>query len=172
VKLRVSRRPDLPDALTDALHALQPLIPTPWSADEFIEQVALSRGRPIHLLTYPLSTGDPTGYWLHKDTADFIIVPDRANGARRDAIIGHEIAHIVLGHEPQPTTNLRGLSELVPNLSPDLVTLYLPRHGYNVEIERQAETLATHLITYIETRSRDPLSGAITEHDRISDRLR
>jgi hypothetical protein len=100
------------------------------------------------------------------------VVPDRATGSRRDAIIGHEIAHIVLGHEPQPTTNLRGLSELVPNLSPDLVALYLPReHGYGVKIEREAETLSTHLITYIETRSREQ-NGSVTEHDRISNRLR
>lgn len=168
MKLRVSRRRDL----TDTLRALQPLIPAPWSADEFVQQVALSRGRPIHLLTYPLSTADPTGYWIPTAAADFIIVPDSATGARRDAIIGHEIAHIVLGHEPQATTSLGGLSELAPNLSPELVALYLPRHGYNIEIEREAETLATRLISYVETRSPGLPHRSVTEHDRISDRLR
>ena len=161
MRLRVSRRRDL----TDTLRALQPLIPTPWSADEFVQQVALSRGRPIHLLTYPLSTADPTGYWIPTAAADFIIVPDSATGARRDAII-------VLGHEPQLTTSLGGLSGLAPNLSPEPVALYLPRHGYNIEIERDAETLATRLISYVETRSPGLPHNSVTEHDRISDRLR
>ena len=108
---RVSRRRDL----ADALHALLPLIPTPWSAEEFIHQVSRSRQRPIHLQTYPLSTGDPTGFWLSTPAADYIIVPDSASGARRDAIIGHELAHIVLEHDPQPTTQLHGLSTLAPH---------------------------------------------------------
>jgi len=164
---RVSRRRDL----TDAWHALLPLIPAPWSAEEFIHQVALSRQRPIHLLTYPLSTGDPKGFWLSTPGADFIIVPDNASGARRDAIIGHELAHIVLEHDPQPTNQLDGLAALAPHSSPDLVARFLPRHGYQAGIEREAETLATRLIAYIETRSHEQDRSA-TEHDRLTDRLR
>ena len=96
MKLRASRRDH-----TDPLHALLPLIPTPWSAEEFIRQVSGSRQRPIHLLPYPLTTSDPTGYWIPTAATDYIVVPDTATGARRDAIIGHELAHILLGHEPQ-----------------------------------------------------------------------
>jgi hypothetical protein len=164
---RASRRRDL----TDAWHALVPLIPAPWSAEELVHRVALSRQRPIHLLPYPLSTGDPTGYWVSIPAADFIIVPDSASDARRDAIIGHELAHIVLGHDPQPTNQLDGLAALAPNSSPDLVARFLPRHGYQADIEQEAETLATRLIAYIETRSHEPGRSA-TEHDRLTDRLR
>src|SRR5664279_3334668 len=164
---RVSRRRDL---IADTLHSLLPLIPTPWSAEEFIHQVSRSRQRPIHLQTYPLSTGDPTGFWLSTPAADYIIVPDSASGARRDAIIGHELAHIVLEHNPQPTTELDGLAALAPHSSPDLVARYLPRHGYQASIEREAETLATRLIAHIETRTHDGRSA--TEHDRLTDRLR
>lgn len=168
MKLRGSRRRDL----TAALNSLLPLIPRPWSADEFIRRVSTSRRRPIHLLTYPLSTGDPTGFWLSTTGADYIVVPDSATGARRDAIIGHEIAHIVLEHDPQPATQLEGLAALAPNSSPELVARFLPRHGYQAGIEREAETLATRLITYIEAHSGESSGRSATEHDRISDRLR
>ena len=165
---RVSRRRDL----TDAWHALVQLIPTPWSAEEFIRQVSRSRQRPIHLLTYPLSTGDPTGFWLFTAAADYIVVPDSATGARRDAIIGHEVAHIALGHDPQPFDQLDGLTSLAPNSSPELVARFLPRHGYQARIEREAETLATRLIAYIDVHSGDSPGHSATEHDRLSDRLR
>ena len=53
----------------------------------------------------------------------------------------------------------------------NLVARFLPRHGYQAGIEQEAETLATRLIAYIETRSHDPGPSA-TEHDRLTDRLR
>ena len=169
MKLRGSRRRR---DLTTALDSLVSLIPHPWSAEEFIQQVSRSRQRPIHLLTYPLSTGDPTGFWLNTAMADYIVVPDSATGARRDAIIGHEVAHIVLGHEPQPATQLDGLAALAPHSSPELVARFLPRHGYEARIEREAETLATRLIAYIDAHSGDSPGRSATEHDRLSDRLR
>jgi hypothetical protein len=60
---------------------------------------------------------------------------------------------------------------LAPNSPPELVARFLPRHGYAAGIEREAETLATRLIAYLETRSHDT-GGSATEHDRLSDRLR
>jgi hypothetical protein len=166
VKLRASRRDH-----TDPWHTLLPLIPTPWSAEEFIRKVSRSRQRPIHLLPYPLTTSDPTGYWIPTAATDYIVVPDTATGARRDAIIGHELAHILLGHAPQVSNNPAGLAMLAPNSPPELVARFLPRHGYAAGIEREAETLATRLIAYLETRSHDTGRSA-TEHDRLSDRLR
>ena len=81
---RVSRRRDL----TDAWNALVQLIPSPWSAEEFIRQVSRSRQRPIHLLTYPLSTGDPTGFWLctpPPTTSSCRTVPPAPGGTRSSA---------------------------------------------------------------------------------------
>jgi hypothetical protein len=118
-----------------------------------------------------LSTDDPSGFWISTPTADYVIVPDSASGARRDAIIGHELAHIVLEHDPQPTNQLDGLAALAPHTPPDLVARFLPRHGYQASIEREAETLATQLITYVETRNHG-LDRSATEHDRLTDRLR
>ena len=154
----------------DRFHALIPLLPTPWSADEFVTRVAQQRGRPIRLLAYPLSTEDPTGFWLATAESDYIVVPDTASGARRDAIIGHELAHIVLGHDPRPATDQEGLAALAPNSSPELVARFLPRQGYEAAIEREAETLATRLIAHVLARSGG--GAAATELDRLTSRLR
>ena len=150
--------------------ALIPLVPTPWSADEFVRRVAEERSRPILLLTHPLSSDDPTGFWLSTPAADYIVVPDNASGARRDAIISHELAHIVLNHDPRPANDLEGLAALAPNSSPEMVARFLARQGYEAAIEHEAETLATRLIAHVEARTRS--TGSATELDRLSSRLR
>lgn len=162
------RRRDL--ILATALQTLKLSIPRPWSTEQFVHSVGEARGRPIRLMPYPLTTGDPTGFWLSYPTVDYIIVPESATGERLDAIIGHEVAHIVLGHEPLVAS--QAADALTPNTSTALVTRFLPRHGYEQAIEREAETLATRLIAYIEVHSGDSPGRSVTEHDRISDRLR
>ena len=112
--------------LGERFQALIPLLPTPWSADEFVRRVAADRNRSILLLTYPLSTEDPTGFWLSTSAVDYIVVPVNASGGRRDAIICHELAHIVLGHDARPAPD-RGRShctcaELAPGIGRPIST--------------------------------------------------
>ena len=156
--------------VTDPLQPLLALLPDPWSADEFVHRVAEHRGRPIQLLTYPLSSDDPTGFWLSTADTDYIVIPETAGGSRRDAIIGHELAHIVLGHDPLPANDTAGLAAVAPSSSPELVGRFLPRQGYGADIEREAETLATRLIAYVNARTTD--AGTVTELDRLTSRLR
>ena len=155
--------------IDDLFHGLVGMMPDPWSAEDFVARIARSRGRDIRLLTAPLTTSDPTGFWLSTRIADYIVVAENASGARRDAIIGHELAHIVLGHSPQTTADADGLADLAPSTSPELVVRYLPRHGYEVAIEHEAETLATRLIAYVQAR---PAATTATELGRLSNRLR
>ncbi len=168
-KLRVKSRRRNP---VDAFDALIALLPRPWSADQFVEQVSRSRTRPISLITLPIPERQASGYWLPWADRDVVVVPDSAVGARRDAIVCHELAHIVLEHEPLLANDVEDLGILAPNLSPELVARFLPRHGYEARIEREAETLATRLIAYIDVHSGDSPGRSDTEHDRISDRLR
>ena len=156
--------------LGERFQALIPLLPTPWSADEFVRRVAADRNRSILLLTYPLSTEDPTGFWLSTSAVDYIVVPVNASGGRRDAIICHELAHIVLGHDARPAPDDAGLTALAPNSPPGLVARFLPRAGYDAAIEREAENLATRLIAYVQARSAGTATG--TELDRLTTRLR
>jgi hypothetical protein len=165
-----SRSPSRQRELDEQFQALITLIPDPWSADELVRRVAVDRRRPIHLLTYPLTSEDPTGFWLTTAKADYIVVPEGSAGARRDAIIGHELAHIVLDHEPRPVTDQEGLSALAPNSSPGVVARFLPRQGYDVIREREAETIATRMIAFVHGRAQTTSAG--TELNRLSSRLR
>lgn len=161
--------------VADTLRSLLPLIPAPWSVDVFVRRVADQRNRPIRLVDQPLP-GDITGLWIPTDQVDYVVVAERATraaGSWRDAIIGHEIAHMVLGHDPLPVTSTAGLSVLESNVSPQLVQRFLPRHGYEARIEREAETFATRLIAHIESRTTGSAgAGGGTEHDRLCDRIR
>ncbi len=150
--------------------SLVALLPNPWSVDEFVSLVATDRGRPIRVLPHELSTGDATGYALRRHNEDVIVVPAKAVGARRDAIICHELAHIVLDHAPHVTDDLQFLSMLAPHCPPELLERFLTRDGYDTDDERAAETLATRLIARAQTRSHQRTTSS--ELDRLTTRLR
>ena len=153
-----------------AFQSLVPLLPDTWSVDEFVAHVAADRRRPIRILPHELSSGDATGYALRRRNDDIIVVPDTAAGARRDAIICHELAHIVLGHAPHITDDIEFLSMLAPHCPPELLERFLARDGYHTDDERAAETLATRLITRAQTRSHQRTTSG--ELDRLTTRLR
>ena len=153
-----------------AYQYLVALLPDPWSADEFVDLVAADRGRPIRLLPHQLSTGDATGYALRRASQDVVVVPTTATGSRRDAIICHELAHIVLEHAPLLKDDAAFVAMLTPNCSPELVARFVQRDGYDTDDERAAEILATRLITRAQTRGRPPTTSG--ELDRLTTRLR
>ena len=153
-----------------AYQALVALLPDPWSVDEFVDLVAADRRRSIRLLPHDLSTGDATGYALRRRNEDVIVVPAKATGARRDAIVCHELAHIILDHAPHVTDDLEFLSMLAPHCPPELLERFLARDGYDTDDERAAETLATRLISRAQTRSHQRTASG--ELDRLTTRLR
>lgn len=153
-----------------AYQHLVALLPDPWSADKFVDLVAANRRRPIRLLPHQLSTGDATGYALRRASQDVIVVPTTAAGSRRDAIICHELVHIVLDHAPHVTDDIEFLKMLAPHCPPELLERFLARDGYDTDDERAAETMATRLITRAHARiQRRTASG---ELDRLTTRLR
>lgn len=153
-----------------AYQYLVALLPNPWSAEKFVRTVAADRGRGIRLLPHKLSTGDATGYALIRRVEDVIVVPLNASGSRRDTIICHELVHIVADHAPHVTDDPKFLSMLAPHCPPELLERFLARNGYDTEVERATEILATRLIT--RARARGHQRTASGELDRLTTRLR
>jgi Zn-dependent peptidase ImmA (M78 family) len=130
------------------------LAPDPWSVSGFVDAVATELGRPIRLLAYPLTSSDPTGLWVSTRSGEYIVVPEQASGTRRDAIVAHEIAHIVLGDEPLAAVADGGAcAHLLEAASPELVARFMPRHGFDSDAERRAEWLATVLLSAVGQRA-------------------
>ena len=153
-----------------AYQSLVALLPDPWSADEFVRLVAADRGRSIRLLPHQLSTGDATGYALRRRIEDVIVLPLKASGSRRDTIICHELVHIVMDHAPHVTDDVKFLSMLAPHCPPELLERFLARDGYDTDVERAAEILATRLITRARARGHQRTTSG--ELDRLTTRLR
>ena len=146
------------------------LIPEKGDLDDFIANVGSSRSRNITLLPSPLSGDDPSGLWIATSKRDYVAYPAAATVTRRAAIICHELAHMLLGHDPQPDeAGLEGLaSSFVTHINPSVAARVLHRKHYAHDLEVEAEGLGT-LFT-LELSKRENMNHS--RQDRVYDRLR
>lgn len=147
------------------------LLPRDGSIDGFVAAVARHRGRPLHVLDYPLDAVGPSGFWVGTASGDFIIRSSAATPTRGAAIVCHELAHMLLGHEPEVGDVQAGeviARVLAPDVEASVAARFLSRHGYEAAEEEDAEAVATAFVTAAATRQR----AAVTTADRVSTRLR
>lgn len=120
-------------------------LPNPFDLGQFLQVVAADRGRPIRVR--PLAGAQlptvPCGLWIAGETVDWVFVEDSTSPLHREHIVLHEIAHMVCGH----TTNLDRPSVLLPHLDPARVRMVLGRTSYSDDQEREAEALASLLLS-------------------------
>lgn len=139
-----------------ALRLARRLMPSDGNLEGLVRNVGLHRGRPV-LLQEMSVPGVSSGLVVAFDHADCILVAKTSGPSRRDAIVCHEVAHLLLEHTGDTATSDL-LADLAPNLSADLVARMLARHAYDTPEEREAETMATMLVA--ERRKR----ALATEH--------
>lgn len=145
------------------------LIPADGDLDQLLVNVSRFRNRPLHLIEGDIGDAKtPSGLCVAtKAGIDYVMVDREATPSRRAAIVCHEIAHMLLGH--QGAAPLADIADYVaPDLDPRLVARLLARHGYTAEIEQEAEAMGTVLAT--------ELAGRAAQHalaqDNVSARLR
>lgn len=69
------------------------------STAALVERVASMRGRPISITELPTLRGTRTcGWWNAREHRDEILVAPSASPRHRDALVLHEVGHIVLDH--------------------------------------------------------------------------
>lgn len=109
------------------------------SVDEALRATRAVTGRPICLqeVSY-LGQQGPSGLLVQSGSCDVIQLPSGASGRRRVGIIGHELGHLLLGHQPE---DLSGLF----SIDPDIVRRILARHHFDNGKERDAELIGTML---------------------------
>ena len=157
-----------------ALERLEPCMPRPWSIDRFAANLAGQRDRAIHLIAWPLADIDQslTGMWIPTVVADYVFFDREATPSRREAIIGHELGHLVFDHAARLEDASDDLLEaLAPSISPELARRILARgrSTYGDAEESLAETFATALIRVGNGRR---AGGGDTELGRLDDALR
>jgi hypothetical protein len=127
-------------------------IPRPFDLDILLDRVAASRGRKIYLHSMVSGPGIPCGLWLGTAKADHIFTEAGTSPWHRTQIAVHELAHMLLGHSSTGEGALRLASLLAPDVSPALIRLFLGRSVFSTVEERDAETLASLILTRASAR--------------------
>lgn len=122
-------------------------MPEPFNVETFVELLAEQRGRPItlHPVVGLSSDGVCCGVWAVTPFADCIFFEADTTPLHRAQIIGHEIGHMLAGHQPR-----RGLDHLaslmMPDLDSSLVSSALLRFGYSDREEKEAELAGSMIL--------------------------
>jgi sortase (surface protein transpeptidase) len=113
-------------------HHVDDLVPHPFSLEQFRLAAERRTGRPLALEPAPLA-----GAMLitTRDT-DLIIYNQRANAGQQLQLIGHEAAHLLLGHQP------RERPSPFTHLDPAAVAETVTFHGYSQADEQEADDFA------------------------------
>ena len=124
-------------------------LPDPFDLTELCRSVSTSRGRPLHVrgIPGPASRARPCGIWIATDDEDWIFVDQQTSPLHRQHIVLHELAHMLCGHAASDLPENDMLRRLFPDLSPAMVRTVLSRTSYQSEPEREAEVLASLILT-------------------------
>ena len=71
----------------------------------------------------------------------------------------HELAHMLLGHNSTGDGALRLVGLLAPDVSPAVTRMFLGRSVFFTAEEREAETLASLILTRVSARPAAGLAG-------------
>ncbi|MBC9718895.1 ImmA/IrrE family metallo-endopeptidase [Streptomyces sp. TRM66268-LWL] len=133
-QIRTLRLPDLP------------------TLDDAVQAVADMRGRPI-LVTHRRLPAAVSGFCAQFDDRDVIVVDETASPLNRILIASHELAHLWRGHRPDDGSifDTATARALLPGMNPDVVRIVLMgRSHYGPPLEREAELLATQLVSLLD----------------------
>lgn len=129
-------------------------IPVPWDRNQFIQNIADMRGRPITLIPTDTAalTDSPCGLWLARDEDDLILHEIGTSEYHIDTIVNHEIGHMVLGHgrtrafgdDREREVDL--CRKVLPDLDASTINAVLGRSDFASEQEHDAEMFASLLM--------------------------
>ncbi|MFJ7997539.1 secondary metabolite protein [Streptomyces sp. NPDC096310] len=136
--------------------------------DEICDQLALKRGRPLHLHELPDlgSVNAPCGLMIAFDVSDHIFHVAATSERHRAQIVRHELAHLLLGHTSENTGIVESLQSIMPQgVAPEAVLTALGRTSYDSETEYDAELAASYLGGLFEELAHPGPANAMTRLD-------
>lgn len=117
------------------------LPPRPWSLEELGVAVERHRGRKLILEPAALSLAG-SAIWIATGTADLIVYDRAADPAQRVHAVGHQLGHMLLGHQALHD----GWQSLFPHLEPSLAGSTFMFSRYAQADELAADDLASLLV--------------------------
>ena len=146
-------------------------LPATGLVDDLVGALGESRGRPLRILGTPLCGTATSGAWIPTPQADYVLYPQSASPTRREAVICHELGHVLLHHDPALHNTLTPalLDSVAPSLSLPTTRAMLFRSSYTNQEEAEAEYVGTILATALSGRrdARDwESSSRLSEHLR------
>jgi hypothetical protein len=136
-------------ARTEGRHAaiVQELdVPVPFDLAHFVADLERQRRRPIHLRPFSSKPGTPCGLWIGTAETDYIYHEAGTTPFHATHIAVHELAHMLLGHQHTAAWE-EFIGLLAPDVDPVLIQLILGRSAYGTAEEREAETLASLILS-------------------------
>lgn len=121
------------------------VVPRSGEIDSLVQAVSTRIGRPIAITECDLPL-IYSGIWVGDESGDIIKFDPAAPEATRQAAICHELAHILLGHEPHNILHSAGA--LFKHIDPSKTHAIRVMHRsvYDEPPEHDAEVLATSLL--------------------------
>src|ERR1035441_3818461 len=116
-------------------------MPVPFDLGQFVAGLERERLRPISS-----GAGVPSGLWIGTADADYVYHETGTSPFHATHIVLHELAHMLLGHRHTAAWD-RLISLLAPDVDQALVQLILGRSAYGTAEEREAETLASLILS-------------------------
>lgn len=121
-------------------------LPVPFDLGQFVARLELQRDRPIRLRLFNFGPGCPCGLWIGTADADYIYHEAGTTPLHSTHIALHEIAHMMLGHRHTAAWD-QLISLLAPDVDQALIQRILGRSAYGTAEEREAETLASLILS-------------------------
>ena len=123
-----------------SLHHVDDLVPHPFSLEQFGLAVQRRTGRPLALEPAPLAGA----MLIRTGDTDVIIYDEAGNADQQLRLIGHEVAHLLLGHQPRERP-----SPFI-HLDPAAIAGTFTFHGYSQADEQEADEFARLLVSTLD----------------------
>lgn len=149
----------------DAIRFAERILPSSGEVEDLLANLSEVRGRPMILLSAPLDQS-VSGVLICTKQADYIGVSEHASPERTCAIICHEVAHALLGHDHADSLSKSLIDTgLLNGIDPKLVDAVVAgRQAYAHTSEADAETVATHISVELRRRV---MRGGHTYYDEL-----
>lgn len=120
----------------------------PFNIDQLVAEVSKLQGIPITLVPTRAHPRGPHGYWVTTSDHNYILFEQDTSPLHQQHIITHELGHVVSEHTGTADSNDELRQLLMPDLSESVIRRVLGRSAYTSEEEREAEILASLLLSF------------------------